>query len=56
MTHDLWSGLNDHIFSYLHGVTLAQMVTQQKPADVSVLQDHRLNQNIAPPCKVPVVA
>ena len=24
MTHDLWAGLNDHIFSYLHGVTLAE--------------------------------
>src|SRR5664279_1439924 len=51
MTHDLWSGLNDHIFSYLHGVTLAQMVMQQKPADVSILQDHRVSQNVAPPCK-----
>jgi Rrf2 family transcriptional regulator, iron-sulfur cluster assembly transcription factor len=56
MTHDLWSGLNDHIFSYLHGVSLAEMVTQQKPAEVAVLQDHRPNQNIAPPCKTPVVA
>ena len=56
MTHDLWSGLNDHIFSYLHGVTLAQMVTQQRPAEVSVLQDHRTSQVVAPPCKTPVVA
>ncbi len=45
MTHDLWAGLNDHIYSYLHGVTLAQLVTQQKPAEVSVLQDHRPTQN-----------
>ena len=56
MTHDLWSGLNDHIFSYLHGVTLAQMVTQQKPAEVAVLQDHRLTQVVAPPCKSPAIA
>jgi Rrf2 family transcriptional regulator, iron-sulfur cluster assembly transcription factor len=56
MTHDLWSGLNDHIFSYLHGVTLAQMVAQQKPAEVAVLQDHRLSQAAVPPCKTPVVA
>jgi Rrf2 family transcriptional regulator, iron-sulfur cluster assembly transcription factor len=56
MTHDLWSGLNDHIFSYLHGVTLAQMVTQQKPSEVAVLQDHRISQNVAAPCKTPVVA
>ena len=26
MTHDLWAGLNDHIFSFLSGVTLAQLV------------------------------
>ena len=56
MTHDLWSGLNDHIFSYLHGVSLAQMVTQQRPAEVAVLQDHRTSQVVAPPCKTPVVA
>jgi Rrf2 family iron-sulfur cluster assembly transcriptional regulator len=56
MTHDLWAGLNDHIYSYLHGVTLAQLVTQQKPAEVSVLQDHRQTQNATPPCKSPVTA
>ena len=56
MTHDLWSGLNDHIFSYLHGVSLAQMVAQQKPAEVAILQDHRMSQTVAPPCKTPVVA
>jgi len=56
MTHDLWSGLNDHIFSYLHSVTLAQMVAQQKPADVAVLQDHRQTQTTAPPCKTPIIA
>ncbi len=26
LTHDLWSGLNEHIFSYLRGITLAQLV------------------------------
>ncbi len=42
MTHDLWQSLNDHIFSFLSGVTLAQLVRQQQQAgDVSVLQDHR---------------
>jgi Rrf2 family iron-sulfur cluster assembly transcriptional regulator len=56
MTHNLWAGLNDHIFSYLHGVTLAELVAQQKPADVAVLQDHRQAQNVAPPCKSPVIA
>ena len=53
MTHDLWAGLNDHIFAYLSGVSLAQLVQQQKPSDVSVLQDHRLAPG-SKPCKVPV--
>ena len=42
MTHDLWMGLNSHIFSYLSGVSLAELVRQQQPAgDVAVLHDHR---------------
>jgi len=41
MTHDLWAALNDHIFTFLSGVTLAQLVKQHQPSDVSVLQDHR---------------
>ena len=57
MTHDLWAGLNEHIYSYLHGVTLAQLVAQQqKTSDVAVLQDHRQSQNVAPPCKTPTIA
>jgi Rrf2 family iron-sulfur cluster assembly transcriptional regulator len=55
MTHELWSGLNDHIFAYLQGVSLAQLVAQQKPADVAVLQDHRQSQNGAAPTKTPVI-
>ena len=54
MTHDLWAGLNDHIFSYLSGVSLAQLVKQQQPKDVTVLQDHRNGMAGATPCKVPV--
>ena len=38
------------------GVTLAEMVAQQKPADVAVLQDHRQAQNVAAPSKSPVAA
>ena len=50
MTHDLWAALNDHIFSFLSGVTLAQLVKQQKPNEVTVMKDHR-----PPPTpKVPV--
>ncbi|MFO1312036.1 MAG: Fe-S cluster assembly transcriptional regulator IscR [Burkholderiales bacterium] len=41
MTHDLWAALNDHIFSFLSGVTLAQLVKQHQKGEVSVLQDHR---------------
>lgn len=41
MTHDLWMGLNEHIFSFLSGVSLADLVRQQQPADVAVLHDHR---------------
>jgi len=48
MTHDLWTALNEHIFGFLSGVTLAQLVKQQKPADVVVIKDHR------PAPKVPV--
>ena len=29
MTHDLWAALNEHIFSFLSGVTLAELVRQQ---------------------------
>lgn len=41
MTHDLWAALNDHIFSFLSGVSLAQLVRQQQPGDLAVLKDHR---------------
>jgi Rrf2 family iron-sulfur cluster assembly transcriptional regulator len=43
MTHELWAGLNTHIFAYLRSVTLHELVRQQQPktSDVTVLQDHR---------------
>lgn len=41
MTHDLWMSLNAHIFSFLSGVTLAELVAQQRPDAVAVLRDHR---------------
>ena len=44
MTHELWSALNAHIFSFLRSVTLAELVRQQqqpKNGEVAVLQDHR---------------
>jgi len=30
MTHELWAGLNAHIFAYLRSVTLAELVRQQR--------------------------
>ena len=43
MTHELWAGLNAHIFAYLRSVTLAELVRQQRaqPGDVAVLHDQR---------------
>ena len=43
MTHELWAGLNAHIFSFLRAVTLAELVRQQqrKEGEVCVLKDHR---------------
>lgn len=42
MTHELWAALNGHIFAFLQGVTLGELVRQQmeKP-EVTVLKDHR---------------
>jgi len=46
MTHDLWTALNGHIFSFLRSVTLAQLVAEQRRKqadgqDVAVMQDRR---------------
>jgi Rrf2 family iron-sulfur cluster assembly transcriptional regulator len=43
MTHELWAGLNAHIFSFLRAVTLADLVRQQQEPrrDVAVMQDYR---------------
>ena len=57
MTHDLWAGLNDHIFSYLSGVSLAQLVAQQQQAaTTAALRDSRQVPVGTTPCKVPVTA
>ncbi|MEK6662253.1 MAG: Fe-S cluster assembly transcriptional regulator IscR [Pseudomonadota bacterium] len=44
MTHDLWTGLNKHIYSYLEAVSLADLVaTQNTQTDtVSVMKDKRI--------------
>jgi len=43
MTHELWAGLNAHIFAYLRSVSLAELVRQQRSqrGEVSVLHDQR---------------
>ena len=44
MTHELWASLNDHIYSFLDSVTLAELVRKQKQrkaGEVAVLQDRR---------------
>lgn len=40
ITHNLWANLNERIFSYLGGVTLKQLVDEQKPAQDGVVQVH----------------
>lgn len=41
MTHDLWVGLNSHIYDYLDNVTLATLVAKQEGCKEKVLQDRR---------------
>jgi Rrf2 family transcriptional regulator, iron-sulfur cluster assembly transcription factor len=51
MTHELWTGLNKHIYEYLEAVSLAELVQQQRaqPDDkVSIMKDKRVaNEAIA---------
>ena len=41
LTHDLWMGLNTHIYDYLDNVTLASLVAKQEECKEKVLQDRR---------------
>ncbi len=41
LTHDLWVGLNSHIYDYLDNVTLASLVAKQDECKEKVLQDRR---------------
>ena len=51
MTHELWTGLNKHIYEYLEAVSLADLVIQQRNqsnGNISVMKDNRgANQAIA---------
>lgn len=46
MTHELWTGLNNHIYEYLEAVSLAELVLQQRaqplPDKVSIVKDKRV--------------
>ena len=41
MTHDLWTGLNKHIHTYLSEISLAELLPVKKPSR-AVLQDCRV--------------
>lgn len=41
LTHNLWTGLNDHIFRYLQSVNLKQLVDEHRQGEVKVLRDER---------------
>jgi Rrf2 family iron-sulfur cluster assembly transcriptional regulator len=48
MTHELWSNLNKKMIEFLDGVTLQELVEQQRgretkapPKQISVLREHR---------------
>jgi Rrf2 family transcriptional regulator, iron-sulfur cluster assembly transcription factor len=41
LTHDLWTGLNAHIYDYLDSVTLATLVARQGECEKKVMQDRR---------------
>ena len=42
ITHDLWTDLNKHLFEYLRGVKLSELVAKQlaKSSEVAVMQMH----------------
>src|SRR5215213_3890994 len=48
LTHDLWAQLNERIFSYLEGVTLRQLVEDQRSKDSGVNTVHDMRPGIKP--------
>jgi Rrf2 family iron-sulfur cluster assembly transcriptional regulator len=44
ITHDLWAQLNKRIFDYLGGVTLKQLVDDQKAKEPGVVQVHDMRE------------
>jgi len=43
LTHDLWMGLNAHIYDYLDNVSLATLVARQDECKAKVMQDRRMS-------------
>lgn len=45
LTHDLWTGLNAHIYDYLDSITLASLAARKDECDQkqTVMQDRRLS-------------
>ncbi len=50
ITHDLWANLNQHIVGYLNGVTLKQLVDEQraKQSGVALMHDMRCKRDPEP--------
>src|SRR3569832_1920556 len=52
LTHDLWTGLNAHIYDYLDNVTLATLVAKQDECKDKVLQDRRTSKMTLVACMI----
>ncbi len=59
ITHDLWAGLNEHIFDYLSSVKLATLVAKQKErraAQAAAVQMHDMRDKRLAPAEPGAVA
>jgi Rrf2 family iron-sulfur cluster assembly transcriptional regulator len=54
ITHDLWANLNQHIFDYLGGVTLKQLVDEHRAKEAGISRVHDMRENR--PKRVPTSA
>jgi Rrf2 family iron-sulfur cluster assembly transcriptional regulator len=49
MTHDLWTNLNKRMIEYLDGVTLGELVAQQRQkGEPQLLRDERVKRRVRP--------
>ena len=49
MTHDLWTNLNKRMIEYLDGVTLGELVAQQRQkGEPQLLRDERIKRRVRP--------